>query len=60
MADETYFGEKLLVPPYQDKRKARRELGFQPAWDEVGIRKSLCLANTDRRSVIEEYKTRLV
>lgn len=59
MGDDTHFGEKVLDPAYQDKEKAGRELGLQPAWDDVGIRKKLALAGMDRRTVIEEYRARL-
>ncbi len=59
MGDDTHFGEKVLDPAYQDAEKAGRELGLQPGWDDVAIRKSLSLAGTDRARVIEEYKDRL-
>jgi hypothetical protein len=59
MGDDTHFGEKVLAPQYQDGEKAGRELGLQPAWDEVGIRKGLCVAGIDRRSLIEAYTSRL-
>ncbi len=59
MGDDTHFGEKVIEPAYQEREKAGRELGLQPAWDEIGIRKVLSAAGVDRRSVIEEYKSRL-
>jgi hypothetical protein len=59
MGDDTHFGEKVLDPEYQDAEKAGRELGYQPAWDDVGIRKNLAVAGMDRGRVIEEYKQRL-
>lgn len=60
MGDDTHFGEKVLNPAYQEKEKAGRELGLQPAWDELGIRKRLSAASTDRGRVIEEYRARLL
>lgn len=59
MGDDTHFGEKVLEPAYQDREKAGRELGLQPAWDDVAIRKSLCVAGMDRARVIAAYKERL-
>jgi len=43
----------------QDPKKARREIGLQPAWDDLTIRKQLIFANTDRKKVIRDYKDRL-
>jgi hypothetical protein len=59
MGDDCHVGEKVKEPEYQDPEKAGREIGVQPAWDDVAIRKSLSIANTDRLSVIERYKARL-
>jgi hypothetical protein len=59
MGDDTHFGEKVLKPQHQDPDKARRELGFQPAWDDLAIRKSLIVADASRASVIAHYKARL-
>lgn len=59
MGDDTHFGEKVLDPSVQDPVKAGRELGYQPAWDDLLIRKSLIVAEADRRQMIEEYAARL-
>jgi hypothetical protein len=59
MGDDTHFGEKVIDPAHQDASKAGRELGVQPAWDDLNIRKSLIVARADRHSLIEEYKARL-
>ena len=59
MGDDTHFGEKVLDPAVQDESKAGRELGVQPAWDDLLIGKSLIVASTTRQSLIEEYKRRL-
>jgi hypothetical protein len=59
MGDDCHMGEKLRPPRYQDPVKAGREIGVQPAWDDLAIRKSLIIAGTSRRSVIEEYRARL-
>lgn len=59
MGDDTHFGEKVIEPRHQDPDKARRELGVQPAWDDLMIRKSLIVAKTDRQSLIAAYKERL-
>lgn len=59
MGDDTHFGEKVITQEYQDREKAGRELGLQPAWDELGIRKQLSTAGMDRGRVIDEYRARL-
>lgn len=59
MGDDTHMSEKAKEPALQDRAKASREVGLQPVWDEVSIRKTLMLAGVDRSSVIEEYKARL-
>ncbi len=59
MGDDTHLGEKIRPPELQDPDKAGRQIGVQPAWDDLAIRKSLIVANTDRRRVIEDYRARL-
>lgn len=59
MGDDCHMGEKAKEPQYQDTEKASREIGVQPAWDDLAVRKSLILANIDRRRVIDEYRSRL-
>lgn len=59
MGDDCHIGEKVKDPALQDKAKAAREIGFQPAWDDVQVRKSLVLAGIDRRKMLEEYEDRL-
>ncbi len=39
--------------------KARREIGLQPAWDDLSIGKKLIVADMDRARVIGEYRARL-
>jgi hypothetical protein len=59
MGDDTHMGEKTKDPAVQDPKKASREIGLQPAWEDLTIRKQLIFANTDRRRVIREYEERL-
>lgn len=59
MGDDTHMGEKLKAPEYQKEEKAAREIGYQPAWDDIDIRKTLILGNFDRERVIEAYIDRL-
>jgi hypothetical protein len=40
-------------------RRPAASSGYQPAWDDVGIRKNLAVAGMDRGRVIDEYKQRL-
>ena len=59
MGDDCHLGEKLKSERHQDPAKAAREIGYQPAWDDMAIRKGLIKAGMDRRRVIEEYSARL-
>jgi hypothetical protein len=60
MGDDTHMGEKTLpVTGGTDPAKARREIGLQPAWDDLSIGKKLIVADMDRARVIEEYSARL-
>ncbi|MFP4306379.1 MAG: hypothetical protein ACLFRG_09690 [Desulfococcaceae bacterium] len=59
MGDDTHMGEKVRDPKQQNIEKASREIGLQPAWDDLVIRKSLILANSSRGKVMAEYKSRL-
>ncbi|MCA9243742.1 MAG: hypothetical protein KDA32_07315 [Phycisphaerales bacterium] len=59
MGDDTHFGEKTIDPALQAAEKAGRELGVQPAWDNLLIRKSLIVGGADRARLIEDYKSRL-
>jgi hypothetical protein len=59
MGDDCHMGEKTKEPRFQDADKAGREIGVQPAWDDLNIRKSLAVGNIDRGKVIEEYKVRI-
>jgi len=59
MGDDTHLGEKTRDPEMQDEEKGGREIGLQPAWDDLNIQKTLIMGNFDRKKVIEEYKSRL-
>jgi hypothetical protein len=59
MGDDTHMAEKIRDPEVQNPEKAAREIGYQPAWEDFGIRKALIRANTNRGKAIHEYKQRL-
>lgn len=59
MGDDCHMGEKVKEPEYQDAEKASREIGVQPPWDDLAIRKSLIVAGFSRDRVIQEYRERL-
>ncbi|MGE4553571.1 MAG: hypothetical protein AB7D57_10690 [Desulfovibrionaceae bacterium] len=59
MGDDCHLGEKVKDPALQDKAKAAREVGYQPAWDDLSIGKKLITAGMDRDTVIHEYRDRL-
>ncbi len=59
MGDDTHMGEKTYAPGNGNSSKLRREIGLQPAWDDLSIGKKLIVADMDRVRVIEEYAARL-
>ncbi len=59
MGDDTHLGEKIIAPHAQNEKKAARELGFQPPWDDLNLRKQLIKADLERSTVIAEYRARL-
>lgn len=59
MGDDCHMSEKLKAPETQDPEKVAREIGLQPPWDDMGLRKRLIIAGMDRQAVIAEYKARL-
>ncbi len=59
MGDDTHVGEKTRDPKEQEMEKTGREIGVQPAWDDLEIQKTLILGNVDKKRVIEEYRERL-
>lgn len=59
MGDDTHMGEKTRNPEAQDPEKGAREIGFQPAWDDFNIGKTLIKFGWNREAVIAEYKARL-
>ncbi|MBD3237018.1 MAG: hypothetical protein GF330_09960 [Candidatus Eisenbacteria bacterium] len=59
MGDDTHLGEKLKPVREQDPAKAGRDIGVQPPWEELRIRKKLIVHRMGRRDVIEEYRARL-
>ncbi len=59
MGDDTHMSEKLKNPDEADAGKYYRDIGLQPAWDDLAIRKSLIVGNASRARTIEEYRARL-
>ena len=59
MGDDTHLSVKLRDPATQDPAKYNREVGLQPAWEELAIRKSLSLVGVSKEGVIEAYRDRL-
>jgi hypothetical protein len=59
MGDDTHMAEKTRNPADQKPGKANREIGLQPAWDDLTIRKTLIMAKSGRRQAIAAYKERL-
>ncbi len=59
MGDDTHMGEKINPPSLQNGCKASREVGVQPGWDDISIRKQLAVAGLTRADVLEEYAARL-
>lgn len=59
MGDDTHMGEKVRDPRDQDPEKGSREIGYQPAWEDLNIGKTLIKAGWSRERVIAEYRARL-
>lgn len=59
MGDDCHMGEKTKPKDQQDAAKAGREIGVQPAWEDLSIRKKLIVEGVSRSAVIREYKERL-
>ncbi len=59
MGDDTHMSEKLRPLEEQHKSKGQREIGYQPPWDDLNLRKKLIMAEMDRLTLIQEYKARL-
>jgi len=59
MGDDCHMSEKLLSPADQIQTKSAREIGLQPAWDDMAVRKTLIVGGFSRSKTIEEYRTRL-
>lgn len=59
MGDDTHMGEKIKEPGEAEAEKYYRDIGLQPAWDDLSIRKSLIIGNASRGRIITEYKSRL-
>jgi hypothetical protein len=59
MGDDTHMTEKLKEPAQAEASKYYRDIGVQPAWDDLGICKSLIVGNASRARSIEEYRARL-
>jgi len=59
MGDDTHMGEKIKDIRLQNGEKAGREIGFQPAWNELETSKSLISGNISKASLIAEYRARL-
>lgn len=59
MGDDTHMSEKIKEPGQVEAGKYFRDIGVQPAWDDLSVRKSLIVSNASRPRIIEEYKARL-
>ncbi len=59
MGDDTHMGEKIKKPSLRDPDKASREIGMQPAWDDLDIRQALKDSRVSRAQTINEYRQRL-
>jgi hypothetical protein len=60
MGDDTHMGEKIKDFDRQDTEKASREIGYQPPWNDPGVRKKLSYAQYNKLGIIEEYRYRLL
>jgi hypothetical protein len=59
MGDDTHMGEKVKDKTKRHPEKSSREIGLQPAWEDLEISKRVILAGMSRENVIREYRERL-
>jgi hypothetical protein len=59
MGDDTHMSEKIKDLTKIEAAKYYRDIGVQPAWDDLSIRKSLIVGNFSREKMMEEYRARL-
>lgn len=59
MGDDTHMGEKVKDAAKRHPEKSSREIGWQPAWEDLEISKRVILAGMTREIVIREYRERL-
>lgn len=59
MGDDTHMGEKVKAPGARVPEKAEREIGLQPGWDDLIIKKKLILAKMELKRMTAEYRERL-
>jgi hypothetical protein len=59
MGDDCHMGEKAKHPSVQNPAKASRQIGVQPGWTNLAVRKMLMKADMAKETVIAEYKARL-
>jgi hypothetical protein len=59
MGDDCHLSAKFFDPNAETQDSAGREVGYQPAWHEITIRKSLKMGDYDRTRIIKEYRSRL-
>jgi len=59
MGDDTHFGEKTKVGNSQNRDKVTREVGVQPPWNDLAVKKTLIQARSEKLQVIARYKERL-
>lgn len=59
MGDDTHMGEKVKEEKNQDPKKVFREIGYQPAWEDLSINKKLIKAGVSRSTLMQKYLSRL-
>ncbi len=59
MGDDTHMSEKLKDPVQIEAAKYYRDIGVQPAWEDLTIKKSLIIGSFSREKMIHDYKDRL-
>lgn len=59
MGDDTHMAEKIKDPNTAEASKYYRDIGVQPAWDDLSIKKSLIIGSFSRKNMIREYRERL-
>ena len=59
MGDDTHLSEKIKDPTHIEASKYYRDIGVQPAWEDLSIKQSLIMGDFSPEKMIKHYRDRL-